>query len=516
VSLLRRIDEWARETPHRVAHESRDGVLTWGELARRSDALAGALAELSPGSPVVLRGHKEPEMLVGFLACAKATHPYVPIDSSVPAARVERIVEVSGAERVLTPTSVRELEARGGPAPSPTGDATTPHYIIFTSGSTGDPKGVVITRGCLDEFLGWMLNEQRFAPGGETFLNQALFSFDLSVMDTWCSLATGGTIYSLTTPEMEDFRRLFGALAGAPLTTWVSTPTFAQVCLAERRFGAAALPHLRRFLFCGEVLTPEVAEQLLVRFPNAEVWNTYGPTEATVATTSIRVDHALLRKYPQLPIGRAMPGTRVTVENDASELVADGERGEIVISGPNVSPGYLGRPDLTARAFSVRDGVRTYRTGDWGSVRDGLLFFHVRRDDQVKIAGYRIEPGDVEVHLASLPRVRQAAVVPTYRDGHVESLHAFVVLADGHPERAERVEGSAPAVPGAASADPSTALGMTGTALEIGASIRKELAVQIPTYMLPRKVHVLEQLPLTPNGKTDRRALAARLQAPSA
>ena len=92
---------------------------------------------------------------------------------------------------------------------------------------------------------------------------------------------------------------------------------------------------------------------------------------------------------------------------------ADGERGEIVISGPNVSPGYLGRPDLTARAFSVRDGMRTYRTGDWGSVRDGLLFFHGRRDDQVKIAGHRIEPGDVEVHLASLPRVRQAAVVPT-------------------------------------------------------------------------------------------------------
>jgi len=276
------------------------------------------------------------------------------------------------------------------------------------------------------------------------------------------------------------------------------------------------LPHVRRFLFCGDVLTPEVAEQLLVRFPQAEVWNTYGPTEATVATTSIRVEPGLLRKYPQLPIGRAMPGTRVTVENEDGELAADGERGEIVISGPNVSPGYLGRPDLSARAFSVRDGVRTYRTGDWGSTRDGLLFFHGRRDDQVKIAGHRIEPGDVEVHLASLPRVRQAAVVPTYRDGHVDSLHAFVVLAgdaavsadpstllgithESHPERAERVEGSAPP-----------------SALEIGASIRKELAVQIPTYMLPRKVHVVEQLPLTPNGKTDRRALAASLQAPSA
>ena len=140
---------------------------------------------------------------------------------------------------MLTPESVRELVARGrARCPRRAGDATTPHYVIFTSGSTGDPKGVVITRGCLDAFLGWMLNEQRFVPAGETFLNQALFSFDLSVMDTWCSLATGGTIFSLTSREMEDFRRLFDTLAGAPLTTWVSTPTFAQLCLAERRFGA--------------------------------------------------------------------------------------------------------------------------------------------------------------------------------------------------------------------------------------------------------------------------------------
>jgi D-alanine--poly(phosphoribitol) ligase subunit 1 len=538
MSLLSRIDEWARQTPHRVAHSSSAGVLTWGELARRSDALAGALSDLTPGSPVVLRGHKEPEMLVGFLGCAKAAHPYIPVDIGVPEARAQRVVEVSGAELVLTPQDVREMESRGRRAPAPTGDANTPHYVIFTSGSTGDPKGVVITRGCLDAFLRWMLDEQRFAHAGETFLNQALFSFDLSVMDTWCSLATGSTIFSLTTAEIEDFRRLFVTLAGAPLTTWVSTPTFAQLCLAERRFNEAMLPQVRRFLFCGDVLTPEVAEQLLTRFPRAEVWNTYGPTEATCATTSIRIDHELLRRYPQLPIGRAMPGTKVTVEGDGGEPVPDGDRGEIIISGPNVSPGYLGRPDLTERAFSVRDGVRTYRTGDWGSVRDGLLFFHGRRDDQVKIAGHRIEPGDVEVHLASLPRVRQAAVVPAYRDGRIDSLHAFVVLSGDAGVSADpstslgMTAGADPSTSrgmtaGAdpstsrgmtAGADPSTSLGMTArtSALEIGASIRKELAAQIPTYMLPRKVHVLEQLPLTPNGKTDRRALAARVQAPSA
>ena len=133
-------------------------------------------------------------------------------------------------------------------------------------------------------------------------------------------------------------------------------------------------------------------------------------------------------------------------------------------------------------------GIRLFLNRHFHLPDDGVLFFHGRRDDQVKIAGHRIEPGDVEVHLASLPRVRQAAVVADCRNGHAESLHAFVVLSEAGE----------------------------GSPLQIGASIRKELAVQIPTYMLPRKVHVVEQLPLTPNGKTDRRALAASLPAPSA
>jgi D-alanine--poly(phosphoribitol) ligase subunit 1 len=487
MDLLSRIDDWGRSFPDRVVHRSSGAALSWGDLIRQSDALAGAIARtpLSPASPIVVRGHKEPEMLIGFLGCAKAGHAYAPIDIGAPEARAQRIIAAAGAELVLTPERIRELVAFDHPPPPRSGDASTPHYVLFTSGSTGEPKGVVITRGCLDAFLTWTLDEQRFALGREVFLNQAPYSFDLSVMDTWTCLATGGTVVCLTAADTAEFRQLFDRLEASGITTWVSTPALAQLCLGERRFAASMLPQLRRFMFCGDVLGPDVASRLLERFPTTALWNTYGPTEATVATTSVRVDREMVQRYPQLPIGIAMPGTSVAIEDAEGHRLPAGERGEIVIIGPNVSPGYLGRPDLTARVFSERNGVRAYRTGDWGSVRDGLLFFHGRMDNQVKIAGNRIELGDVEVHLARLPLVRAAAVIAAGRHGHPDSLHAFVVLTD----RGDKRE------------------------LEIRATLLRGLASLLPAYMLPRTFHFLDRLPLTENGKTDRKALATTLAA---
>src|SRR5207244_1527172 len=169
------------------------------------------------------------------------------------------------------------------------------------------------------------------------------------------ALVTGGTVFSVTRDDIARPRQLHEAFARSGITIWVSTPSFAQLCLVQRGFNAELLPRLRRFLFCGETLPPEVAAQLLDRFPGAEVWNTYGPTEATVATTSIRVDRDVLARYSPLPIGYPMPGSRVVVLDEAGREAASDERGEIVIAGPNVSPGYLGRPDLTERAFFQLD-----------------------------------------------------------------------------------------------------------------------------------------------------------------
>jgi D-alanine--poly(phosphoribitol) ligase subunit 1 len=181
-----------------------------------------------------------------------------------------------------------------------------------------------------------MLDEQRFSEG-EVFLNQAPFSFDLSVMDLYCSLTTGGTLFSISRDLIENPKKLYRALESSGVTTWVSTPSFAQMCLVEDKFAEGMLPQLRRFLFCGETLAPRTAAQLLERFPQAQVWNMYGPTEATVATTSVRIDAPILEKYSPLPVGRVMPGTKVfIVDGDGAELSAN-ERGEIIIAGTNVS-----------------------------------------------------------------------------------------------------------------------------------------------------------------------------------
>ncbi len=422
-------------------------------------------------------------MLAGFLGAVGAGHPYIPLDDSLPSHRVEKIAAASGATVMLTPSGIAALPSDDDTelcAPRP--DA--PFYIIFTSGSTGEPKGVIITAGCLDAFLEWMLGEHPFVEGGEVFLNQAPFSFDLSVMDLYLSLSTGGTLFSISRREVADLKSLYRSLDASGVTAWVSTPSFAQLCLVERSFAAARLPALRHFLFCGETLLPETAGRLLDRFPEAEVWNTYGPTEGTVATTSVRVTRKIIARAGALPIGVPRPGTSMYLLNDHGVIPADGERGEMIIAGPNVSPGYLGRPDLTAKAFfDEPDGRRAYRTGDWGRWCDGMLYFEGRQDSQIKLNGYRIELADIEANFLALPEVRDCAVVPVVRNGAVQFLAAFVVPGETCP------------------ADPAEATALADR-------FRAALGRRLPTYMLPRKIHLRPFLPLTANGKADRRQLA--------
>jgi D-alanine--poly(phosphoribitol) ligase subunit 1 len=482
VNLIQRIDHWAAVVPETVAHISGDRTLTYCELCRRSDALAVYLTKRfgDDRSPIAVLGHREPEMLIAFLGAVKSGRPYVPIDIALPQQRIDKILASSHAALLLTPGQIQRFSMPGLRRATRYVEKDDPFYILFTSGSTGEPKGVIITLACLEHFVSWMLAEQRFNERAEVFLNQAPFSFDLSAMDLYCSLATGGTLFSISRDLIENPKQLYRALASSGVTTWVSTPSFAQMCLVEEKFAEQMLPQVRRFLFCGETLAPQTAGQLLNRFPQAHVWNMYGPTEATVAATSIRIEATILEQYSLLPVGHVMPGTQIFVVDENRQELSANERGEIIIAGPNVSPGYVGRPDLTARAFFEWRGLRAYRTGDLGRFRYDLLFFEGRIDQQVKLSGYRIELGDVEANVRALPTVLDAVVVPVIKNSAAQSLTAFVVLG-GRDETSD---------------------------FQLAHRLRTQLAERLPAYMLPRKFVFLDAFPMTANGKVDRDALA--------
>jgi D-alanine--poly(phosphoribitol) ligase subunit 1 len=484
VEIIERVDQWGRATPDHPAYVSAGRTLTYGELCGRSDALAAHLARSLPErAPVIVLGHKEPELIIAYLGVIKSGRAYVPVDTATPTQRIERIVAASGAPLILTPERIEDLSMGGERGPSQPWEVDDTYYIMFTSGSTGEPKGVPITYGCLQSFLQWTLAAHAFEAGREVFLNVVPYSFDVSLMDTYPALMTGGTVKSVTRAELADPRQLYRVLAGAELTTWVSTPSFARMCLVEPTFEQGMLPQLRRFLFCGETLAPEVASQLLDRFPAAEVWNTYGPTEATVATTSVRITREILERYSPLPIGYPMPGSRIVVMDEERRELSDGERGEIVIAGPHVSPGYLNRPELNDASFFHLNGQHAYRTGDWGRYREGMLFFEGRIDNQVKLHGYRVELADVEANLRALAGVRDAVVLPVLKQGAVDSLAAFVILNERPPR----------------------------TEFQLACELKGQMIERLPAYMIPRRFTFLESFPLNTNGKADRRRLAEAL-----
>jgi D-alanine--poly(phosphoribitol) ligase subunit 1 len=485
--FLNRIQAEALRHPDDIGYTNGSEAMTRGVLWETATRLAGYFQSLGDDrAPIMLVGHKEPEMVAGFLGAAIAGRAYVPVDDRLPAARLDRIREIVRPAAELTANSIREMGAASAPLTGRVDSGMDdPFYILFTSGSTGEPKGVVVTWGCLLSFLSWLLDEQKFGEGDEVFLGQTPFTFDVSVMDLYPSLLTGGMHVSVPRHVLTAPRELFTLIERTNPTTWVSTPSFATLCAADPKFAEPLMPRLKRFLFCGEPLPEQLAELLLARFPKAEIWNTYGPTEATVAVTSIRVTKELLSSHEAMPIGYAMPGVRVYPGDEHRRPLPDGERGELLIVGPSVSPGYLGRPDLTAQKFFDIDGMRGYATGDVASVRDGLLSFHGRMDYQVKIGGHRIEIEDVETNVRQLSGVRNAVVLPVRRNGAVEGMAAYVLPSSRDGE----------------------------TDFELAARLRKALGERLPGYMIPKKWIFRETLPTNSSGKVDRKMLLAELEA---
>jgi len=507
MQLLDIIDNYGKSNG--IAHINREEVLTYRDLKNKSDALAFYLSKIldHDQSPIIVYGHKENEMLICFLACVKSGHAYIPLDSSIPEQRVKRIIERSGSKlifcledifldagkiMVINKTKTNELISyHSGKTPGIKDRVQKDDvfYIIYTSGSTGNPKGVQITLSALESFVKWGLNICNLNDVKCVFMNQAPFSFDLSVMDLYLSLASGSTLFSIDKQMISHMGELFRCFSQSQINIWVSTPSFAELCLADKSFNDQLLPDLRLFLFCGEVLPNNCAERLLERFKNARVFNMYGPTETTVAVTAVEVTPNLCKSYNPLPVGYAKNDCKIFIIGSDGEVIQeDNKKGEIYIAGDSVSIGYYKDEEISKKAFSkiTIDGheKRCYKTGDLGFYKDGMLYYSGRIDYQIKLSGRRMELEEIDNALRELKMVKHAAVIPFSKNGKINYLTAVVVLNGTFSQ----------------------------TTFEIGLLIKKELAKTLPDYMIPRKVIFRESVPLTINGKIDRKALAEELQ----
>lgn len=494
-AIIEAIDMWAEKEPDREVYREPNQVYTYSQLVHRANQLARFFDEnLTTDRPIVVFGELEFDMLVAFLAASKSGRAYIPIETTTPQERIDLILSVARPEMVVTIGDWQESEADVKRVDvqqlhtiyqmpierwqNVTRSDEDTYYIIFTSGTTGVPKGVQISHSNLLSFVNWELSDFGLKTG-MTYLAQAPYSFDLSVMGLYPALTSGGCLVPLKKAVVNDFKQLFQVLPTLPINVWVSTPSFVNICLMEPHFDQSHLSGLSHFLFCGEELPKKTAQALLSRFPHAKVFNTYGPTEATVAVSRVEITEQLLHAYPRVPIGYIKEDTVVTIMED-DQVRQAGQLGEIVISGPSVSKGYLHNPEKTATVFVTIDGRPAYRTGDRGQLtEEGLLLYEGRLDFQIKFHGYRMELEEIDHHLSESPWVKEAVVVPKYKENKVEQLIAYVVPADNTFEKE----------------------------YQLSKAIKTSVSQRLMSYMIPQKMIYVPHLPQTANGKIDRKSL---------
>ncbi|HEX7239719.1 MAG TPA: amino acid adenylation domain-containing protein, partial [Longimicrobiaceae bacterium] len=470
-----------RERPDAVAVVAGEERLTYAELDARSARLAGALRRrgVAPEDRVALHLERGAEMVVAMLAALRAGCAFVPLDPAYRSERLARMLADSGARVAVTQPGLEAGVAREGVevvlAGEESGEGGTAEvspdqlaYVVYTSGSTGAPKGVAVPHGALAAVVDACARLHGIGP--ETRLLQTYsFGFDPAVLDVFMALTTGAELH---VAGRED------QLAPERLAELLRTHAITAAALPPALLGAIpedGLPDLRTVIAGGEACPPET----VARWSRGRrFFVAYGPTETTVVATALEVDGPVRGA----PLGRPVPGVRAGVVDAEGRPLPAGVPGELLVGGAGVARGYLGRPDLTAERFvpdelSGEAGARAYRTGDRARRgADGTLEFLGRMDQQVKVRGFRIEPGEVEAVLAAHPSVREA-VVTAREDAPGERRLVGYVTGCG-----------------------------TGISTD---DLRAHARERLPEHMVPSAFVVLEALPLTPGGKIDRRALPA-------
>ncbi|MFB6504328.1 MULTISPECIES: amino acid adenylation domain-containing protein [unclassified Streptomyces] len=475
----------------RAAHHPEATAVIAGERRtsyRELLALAARIGALLPTSPRGRTGiclGRDERTVAAFLGVWRAGRSCVALDPALPPSRLAHMVDAAGIGEVLTTPELAPVVAAAGarplivdtvphqdvhdsPAPPPARTAGEEAYVLFTSGSTGTPKGVVIGHSSVLALMEWMtrtIDPAHLRVG----LATASLSFDASIHQIFGPLCAGGSVV------IADDILALPDLPARDEVTMISAPPSGLAILLERPLP----PGVRRVNAGAEPVPRPLVDQLYAQPGVETVVNLYGPTECTVfcATHPIGRDET-----GTPPIGTAVAGCELSVRDPRQRPVPDGTAGELWVAGPLVGLGYLDSPEATAANF-VTDpespGGRRYRTGDLVRRTNGVLHYLGRLDEQIKVRGFRVEPGDIEAVLATLPGVRHAVVLAPVDRGGTRTLHAHV----------EAVPESAPA--------------------PTEEELLRLLRTRLPHYLVPARVLVTDRLPRSSNGKVDRKALSA-------
>ncbi len=480
----------ARQHARSVAVEQGAQRLSYAALNDAADGLAASLrqAGIQPGEAVGLALPRGIPCMIALLALLKAGAAYVPLDPSHPPPRLEQMLALANARRILCLPEMLALFAPMGQAltlesllaadAQPIADgrpvsAQDLAYIMFTSGSTGVPKGVEIPHRAIVR----LVRDVAFMDLSPSvrMLHAAPLGFDASTLEIWGPLLNGGccVMHDEALPTPAGLAQTVAA--HSVNAAWLTAALFNAVVDDD----LAHLRGLQQLLIGGEALSVAHVRKALAGLPDLSLINGYGPTECTTFATTHRIARALPEGLPSIPIGQPIHDTSVWVLGPGMQLLPAGLVGELYIGGAGLARGYLGAPELSAERFVSHPfgapGERLYRSGDLVRWRaDGTLEFIGRRDGQIKLRGYRIEPGEVEAVLLRHSAIRACAVLPWAPPGGSPRLVAYVVPA---------LAALSPAV------------------------LRQHMQRSLPAFMQPAVYVQVPALPLTANGKLDRRAL---------
>ncbi|MFF4764807.1 amino acid adenylation domain-containing protein, partial [Streptomyces sp. NPDC001292] len=497
-------EQQAARTPDAAAIVAGGAEVSYAELDARANRLARYLVGHGVGSESVvsLCLDRGADMITAILAVWKAGAGYLPIDPEQPVERIGFMLADSGSVLLLTTEEILDelpagrvrmvalddpmVAAQLAAAPADAPEVPLPPhglaYVIYTSGSTGLPKGVAVTHGSLANYVSSVPARVGLGETGGRYALLQAQATDLGNTLVFASLATGGQLHVLDGDLVTDPEAVSGYLAEHRIDYLKAVPS--HLAALSAGVGVEAVLPARSLVLGGEAASPNWARELVDAAGTRQVFNHYGPTEATIGAATTPLTPQLVAGGT-VPVGTPVANTRFYVLDASLAPVPVGVAGELYIAGAQLSRGYVRRAGLTAERFVAcpfgTQGERMYRTGDrarWGA--DGRLVFLGRADDQVKVRGFRIEPGEVQAALAAHPEVAQAAVVAREDSPGDTRLIAYVVPDD--------LDEPFDALPEA---------------------VRQFAAKRLPDHMVPSAVVVLEELPLTGNGKLDRKALPA-------